>query len=167
MYVSYKRLAVTLRQIGTTVRVRLSIHLVRFLWIVDYIWYVVEGPMSHDQPTYASVPGIRVYGMMCVQGNRKGRQLRYTRSLSGISSLKICIDVCTNIGNIDDQRRCLLAAGSDHPRLTRFLSDYSFLADRLQREMVQDSHNDRENANERLNFPWYKVQQLMDIAVWD
>lgn len=27
--------------------------------------------MSHDQPTYASVPGIRVYGMMCVQD--KGR----------------------------------------------------------------------------------------------
>lgn len=23
--------------------------------------------MSHDQPTYASVPGIRVYGMMCVK----------------------------------------------------------------------------------------------------
>lgn len=22
--------------------------------------------MAHDQPTYASVPGIRVYGMMCV-----------------------------------------------------------------------------------------------------
>ncbi|XP_060825751.1 uncharacterized protein LOC132912388 [Bombus pascuorum] len=82
---------------------------------------ILEGPMSHDQPTYASVPGIRVYGMMCVQGNRKGRQLRYTRALS----------------------------------------------DRLQRETDQDSHNDRENTNERLNFPWYKVQQLMDIAVWD
>lgn len=54
--------------------------------------YVVEGPMSHDQPTYASVPGIRVYGMMCVQGNRKGRQLRYTRALSGICSIKISID---------------------------------------------------------------------------
>jgi len=40
-----------------------------------------EGPMSHDQPTYASVPGIRVYGMMCVQVNkRKGRHLRFVRS---------------------------------------------------------------------------------------
>lgn len=40
--------------------------------------------MSHDQPTYASVPGIRVYGMMCVQGGntnkRRGRPLRFTRS---------------------------------------------------------------------------------------
>ncbi|GAB1867418.1 hypothetical protein CAJAP_08497 [Camponotus japonicus] len=43
---------------------------------------ILEGPMSHDQPTYASVPGIRVYGMMCVQGNRRGRPLRYSRSLS-------------------------------------------------------------------------------------
>lgn len=30
--------------------------------------------MSHDQPTYASVPGIRVYGMMCVTKNG-GQQL--------------------------------------------------------------------------------------------
>ncbi|XP_055695664.1 uncharacterized protein LOC129797284 [Lutzomyia longipalpis] len=27
----------------------------------------LDGPMSHDQPTYASVPGIRVFGMMCVK----------------------------------------------------------------------------------------------------
>lgn len=27
----------------------------------------LEGPMAHDQPTYASVPGIRVFGMMCVK----------------------------------------------------------------------------------------------------
>lgn len=32
-----------------------------------YVVYFAEGPMSHDQPTYASVPGIRVYGMMCVR----------------------------------------------------------------------------------------------------
>lgn len=25
-----------------------------------------EGPTSHDQPTYASVPGIKVYGMVCI-----------------------------------------------------------------------------------------------------
>lgn len=47
---------------------------------------ILEGPISHDQPTYASVPGIRVYGMMCVQmggvnRNRVSRPLRYKRSL--------------------------------------------------------------------------------------
>ncbi|KOX76898.1 hypothetical protein WN51_10754 [Melipona quadrifasciata] len=84
---------------------------------------ILEGPMSHDQPTYASVPGIRVYGMMCVQGNRRGRPLRYTRSLPDLH---------------------------------------------FQREIGQDkSDNDKENANDRLNFPWYKVQQLMDAALWD
>ncbi|XP_017772395.1 PREDICTED: uncharacterized protein LOC108559577 isoform X2 [Nicrophorus vespilloides] len=46
---------------------------------------ILEGPMSHSQPTYASVPGIRVYGMVCVPGvgnnkNRRGRPLRITRS---------------------------------------------------------------------------------------
>ncbi|KAK7085832.1 hypothetical protein SK128_006535 [Halocaridina rubra] len=28
----------------------------------------LDGPLNHDQPTYAQVPGIRVYGMMCVRG---------------------------------------------------------------------------------------------------
>ncbi|XP_043259569.1 uncharacterized protein LOC122401484 [Colletes gigas] len=83
---------------------------------------ILEGPMSHDQPTYASVPGIRVYGMMCVQGNRRGRPLRYTRSIF------------------------------DHPN----------------KETNQDSiRNEKEGTEDRLSFPWYKVQQLMNVAVWD
>ncbi|KOC59972.1 hypothetical protein WH47_09153 [Habropoda laboriosa] len=84
---------------------------------------ILEGPMSHDQPTYASVPGIRVYGMMCVQGNRRGRPLRYTRSLS----------------------------------------------DHSQREIGEDlaMYNGKEETSERLSFPWYKVQQLMNTVVWD
>jgi hypothetical protein len=40
--------------------------------------------MSHDQPTYASVPGIRVFGMMCVRQTvtkfRNARPLRMARS---------------------------------------------------------------------------------------
>lgn len=40
--------------------------------------------MSHDQPAYASVPGIRVYGMMCVRDSyRISRPYRYRRSLKG------------------------------------------------------------------------------------
>lgn len=63
---------------------------------------IAEGPMSHDQPTYASVPGIRVYGMMCVDNkNRRGRPLKVSRSLLNQS------------------------------------------------------------------FPWNKVKELMDVAVWD
>nr|XP_012140497.1 PREDICTED: uncharacterized protein LOC105662480 [Megachile rotundata] len=83
---------------------------------------ILEGPMSHDQPTYASVPGIRVYGMMCVQGSRRGRPLRYARSLP----------------------------------------------DRPKSETNKDSvPSENEQDNERLNFPWYKVQLLMNTAVWD
>lgn len=29
----------------------------------------VEGPMSHDQPSYANLPGIRVFGMKCVNSD--------------------------------------------------------------------------------------------------
>ncbi|XP_029043001.2 uncharacterized protein LOC114876096 [Osmia bicornis bicornis] len=83
---------------------------------------ILEGPMSHDQPTYASVPGIRVYGMMCVQRTRRGRPLRNVRSL-----------IDSPIGEINDNSM------------------------------------PKENAetNDRLSFPWYKVQQLMNTAVWD
>jgi len=40
--------------------------------------------MSHDQPTYASVPGIRVYGIMCVDIKRTGRPLAIRPSNSFI-----------------------------------------------------------------------------------
>ena len=30
--------------------------------------------MAHDQPTYASVPGIRVFGMMCVKPGHSVRK---------------------------------------------------------------------------------------------
>ncbi|CAL1266133.1 unnamed protein product [Larinioides sclopetarius] len=33
---------------------------------------VMEGPVLHTQPPYARIPGISVYGMLCVQG-RKSR----------------------------------------------------------------------------------------------
>ena len=53
---------------------------------------ITEGPMSHDQPAYARVPGIRVYGMMCNGGNstnsRTARAMRPERS-SGKSVIYI------------------------------------------------------------------------------
>ncbi|KAA0202671.1 hypothetical protein HAZT_HAZT011017 [Hyalella azteca] len=37
----------------------------------------LDGPLNHDQPAYAQVPGIRVYGMMCVSTSlRAGRYVR-------------------------------------------------------------------------------------------
>ncbi|XP_042213062.1 uncharacterized protein LOC121860095 isoform X2 [Homarus americanus] len=65
----------------------------------------LEGPLNHDQPTYAQVPGIRVYGMMCVSRNyrRAGRGLpgeseasfpweRVTAALEGGQLLKDLMD---------------------------------------------------------------------------
>jgi len=37
----------------------------------------LDGPLDHDQPKYANIPGIRVYGMVCVQ-SRKSRKSRST-----------------------------------------------------------------------------------------
>ncbi|KAK9718879.1 hypothetical protein QE152_g22961 [Popillia japonica] len=32
---------------------------------------ILEGPIPQNQPTYAGIPGIRVYGMMCVQSAKR------------------------------------------------------------------------------------------------
>lgn len=55
------------------------------LGFTKYRFLFTEGPMSHDQPAYARVPGIRVYGMMCNSGNvtnnnRNARLMRPERS---------------------------------------------------------------------------------------
>ncbi|CRK95791.1 CLUMA_CG009247, isoform A [Clunio marinus] len=34
-----------------------------------FISFTTEGPLPHDQPTYAGLPGINVYGMLCVPPN--------------------------------------------------------------------------------------------------
>ncbi|XP_023213258.1 uncharacterized protein LOC111616052 isoform X1 [Centruroides sculpturatus] len=34
----------------------------------------LQGPIKHSIPTYAHIPGINVYGMLCNQGHRKERQ---------------------------------------------------------------------------------------------
>lgn len=63
--------------------------------------------MSHDQPTYASVPGIRVYGMMCVNktysasptpttSKRKARPLRDSRSLRIKGEIDLLIRIRIN-----------------------------------------------------------------------
>ncbi|RWS30759.1 hypothetical protein B4U80_07216 [Leptotrombidium deliense] len=36
------------------------------------------GPYTHNHPPYARIPGIRVYGMLCSQGNRLSKQKQET-----------------------------------------------------------------------------------------
>lgn len=43
----------------------------------------LEGPYTHNQPPYARIAGIRVYGMLCTQLNRefrRGKQNKDTKS---------------------------------------------------------------------------------------
>lgn len=36
-------------------------------------WGKLEGPYTHNYPPYARIPGIKVYGMLCVQASRMTR----------------------------------------------------------------------------------------------
>ena len=41
-------------------------------FLTDYFFsyvFLKEGPLPHDQPTYAGLPGINVFGMLCVPYN--------------------------------------------------------------------------------------------------
>lgn len=39
--------------------------------VLNFLFFFnrTEGPLPHDQPTYAGLPGINVYGMLCVPYN--------------------------------------------------------------------------------------------------
>ena len=37
--------------------------------ISNGFFFLKEGPLPHDQPTYAGLPGINVFGMLCVPYN--------------------------------------------------------------------------------------------------
>ncbi|KAK4036368.1 Uncharacterized protein APZ42_018398 [Daphnia magna] len=47
----------------------------------------LDGPMSHDQPAYARVPGIRVYGMMCNSGNGTNNRNKRIQRSTGADSV--------------------------------------------------------------------------------
>lgn len=64
-------------------------HVIAF---IDFI--LSEGPTTHDQPTYASVPGIKVYGMVCVSKSdvllgetQNKRKAKFYKQEDGMSSL--------------------------------------------------------------------------------
>lgn len=52
---------------------------------------LADGPMSHDQPAYARVPGIRVYGMMCNSGNATNNRNGSNRSKRSIGKLRLIL----------------------------------------------------------------------------
>lgn len=53
----------------------------QYLVICNCLQGELDGPMNHEQPAYARVPGIRVYGMMC--NSRKAHGAASARSWRG------------------------------------------------------------------------------------
>ncbi|XP_013169900.1 PREDICTED: uncharacterized protein LOC106119453 [Papilio xuthus] len=116
--------------------------------------HILEGPMTHDQPTYASVPGIRVYGMMCVrpspafQSGYKGN--RYTSPSSTTSSYKVDYSQPHSY--------------SDKPVYNRFQS-HSFIDSNYYNRRSRAARM-RRMASLYPPFPWDKVQELTQSLHW-
>ncbi|XP_026326117.1 zonadhesin [Hyposmocoma kahamanoa] len=117
--------------------------------------HILEGPMSHDQPTYASVPGIRVYGMMCVRPTTAYHPAyspnRYTATVqSSTSAYKVDYSQPHSY--------------SDKPVYNRYPSpsyiDSSFYNRRSRVARV------RRMAPEYPPFPWHKVKELARSLHW-
>ncbi|XP_068622463.1 uncharacterized protein dsx-c73A [Battus philenor] len=116
--------------------------------------HILEGPMTHDQPTYASVPGIRVYGMMCVrpapsyQSGYKGN--RYTSAQSTTSAYKVDYSQPHSY--------------PDKPVYNRFQS-HSYLDSNYYNRRSRAARM-RRMAQGNPPFPWYKVTELAQSLHW-
>ncbi|CAG4943873.1 unnamed protein product [Parnassius apollo] len=116
--------------------------------------HILEGPMTHDQPTYASVPGIRVYGMMCVrpspiyQSGYKGN--RYTSSQSTTSAYKVDYSQPHSY--------------QDKPVYNRYQS-HSYLDSNYYNRRSRAARL-RRMVQEYPPFPWYKVKELAESLHW-
>ncbi|XP_045775717.1 protein esc1 [Maniola jurtina] len=117
--------------------------------------HILEGPMSHDQPTYASVPGIRVYGMMCV---------RPTASYhSGYSSNRFPAGVqstTTSTYKVDYSQ----PHSYDKPVYNRYQS-HSYLDSNYYNRRSRAARV-RRTTSEYPPFPWYKVKELARSLHW-
>lgn len=112
--------------------------------------HILEGPMSHDQPTYASVPGIRVYGMMCV------RPTSYqTAGYSPNRYTPVTIQSTTSAYKVDYSQPHY---SQDKPAYNRFTS-HSYLGPNYYNRMSRVARV-RRMAQNNPPFPWYKVREF-------
>ncbi|CAG9790921.1 unnamed protein product [Diatraea saccharalis] len=119
--------------------------------------HILEGPMSHDQPTYASVPGIRVYGMMCVRpSNSYNTGYNANRfSSSGVQS------TTTSTYKVDYSQPHTYP---DKPVYNRYHSH----------TYPEPTYYNRRSRVSRMRrstpiyppFPWYKVKELARSLHW-
>ncbi|XP_047505795.1 zonadhesin [Pieris napi] len=114
--------------------------------------HILEGPMSHDQPTYASVPGIRVYGMMCVRPNTLYHSGFTNRFPGGVSSTPSTYKVDYSQPH-----------SYDKPVYNRFQT-HSYPDSNYYNRRTRSSRMKRET--EYPPFPWYKVIELARSLHW-
>ncbi|KAL0870585.1 hypothetical protein ABMA27_005547 [Loxostege sticticalis] len=116
--------------------------------------HILEGPMSHDQPTYASVPGIRVYGMMCVRPSPNYHSGYNTNRFSngGVQST-------TSTYKVDYSQP---HPYPEKPVYNRYHS-YSEPSYYNRRSRLARS---RRATSDYPPFPWYKVKELARSLHW-
>lgn len=136
--------------------------------------------MSHDQPTYASVPGIRVYGMMCVQS------LRHQPSTTGIKIYNKYFIMKFIMWN-DNIKKYISAYNSptSRPVTTGYKLGYS--QPNYNQEQSQTRYPGYSGSNTYYNrmartirdtrrrhmsiqmppIPWEKVKEVVDTADWE
>ncbi|XP_063383130.1 dystroglycan 1 [Cydia fagiglandana] len=114
--------------------------------------HILEGPMSHDQPTYASVPGIRVYGMMCVRHNPVYQGFTANRFAA--------VQSTTSAYKVDYSQP---HAYPDKPVYNRYQSP-SYLTPNYYNRRSRLSRVRR--SADYPPFPWYKVRELARSLHW-
>ncbi|XP_053611967.1 uncharacterized protein dsx-c73A [Plodia interpunctella] len=114
--------------------------------------HILEGPMSHDQPTYASVPGIRVYGMVCVRPT--------TPYNSGFNPNKFTtVQSSTSAYKVDYSQPQAYPEKPVYNRYHKYPeSSYYNRRSRIARM--------RRSLSQNPPFPWYKVKELARSLHW-
>ncbi|GBP64972.1 hypothetical protein EVAR_36592_1 [Eumeta japonica] len=122
--------------------------------------HILEGPMSHDQPTYASVPGIRVYGMMCV------RPAPYpTSGYNANRYTAVTIQSTTSPYKIDYSQPHF---NPEKPVYNRFPS-HNYAGSNFYNRMSRVARVRRSAyyvSKDNPPFPWYKVREFARTLQW-
>uniref|UniRef100_A0A2A4K4P3 Uncharacterized protein n=1 Tax=Heliothis virescens TaxID=7102 RepID=A0A2A4K4P3_HELVI len=117
--------------------------------------HILEGPMSHDQPTYASVPGIRVYGMMCVRPTTAYHSAYNKNRYTGLT-----VQSTTGAYKVDYSQS---HAYPDKPVYNRYHTHSYTEPYYNRRSRVART---RRSTSEYPPFPWYKVIELARSLHW-
>ncbi|KAG6441612.1 hypothetical protein O3G_MSEX001904 [Manduca sexta] len=115
----------------------------------------ILGPMSHDQPTYASVPGIRVYGMMCVRPTTAYHSVGYN------ANRYANVQSSTSTYKVDYSQPHTYSSKPVYNRYQQHTYPESNYYNRRSRVARL-----RRSVTDYPPFPWYKVKELARSLHW-